>query len=67
MADGDGKSRRLTFWGALQLMLIGLKLGGLIDWEWKLVLLPLEIDLAILGLCLLVLGLCTLYDHYRGY
>lgn len=67
MADGSSNSHGITFWGALQVMLIGLKLADLIDWEWKLVLLPLEIELVILGLCLLVIGLCALFDHYRGY
>ena len=44
----DKKSSGIGFWGALQLILIVLKLLNLIDWSWKLVLFPLWIDLGIL-------------------
>jgi len=32
-----------VFWAGLSLMLIGLKLGEVIDWSWWLVLLPVYI------------------------
>lgn len=65
MADGSSNSHGITFWGALQVMLIGLKLADLIDWEWKLVLLPLEIYFVLIALCLFVIGLSAFFE-YRG-
>ena len=34
---------KVGFFGLLQLMLIGLKLGNLIDWSWWLVLSPMYV------------------------
>ena len=39
-------SSGIGFMGALQVLLIGLKLGSVIDWSWWKVLLPLEVDAA---------------------
>lgn len=41
----------LDFTGALTLLFIGLKLGGVIGWSWAVVLSPIWISLAV---CLLV-------------
>lgn len=37
----------IGFFGALQILFIGLKLGKVIDWSWWLVMLPLIINLAV--------------------
>jgi hypothetical protein len=39
-------SSGIGFMGALQVLLIGLKLGSVIDWSWWKVFLPLEVDAA---------------------
>jgi hypothetical protein len=36
----DDRPHAITFWQALQLLLIGLKLTGQINWGWFFVLLP---------------------------
>lgn len=46
----------IGFDGALAILFIGLKLGGVIDWSWWLVLSPLWIPLAIVA----VLGVVVL-------
>ncbi len=48
----NGNNKGFTFIDGLQLLFIGLKLSGHIDWCWGLVMLPLEIvtGLAILSL-----------------
>lgn len=49
------------FLGLLAILFIGLKLGGLIDWSWWLVLLPLygplTLVLAIVAICFAVAGI----------
>ena len=46
----------ITFFGALGILFIGLKLAGIINWSWWLVLLPLYGPLvAALALILLIL------------
>lgn len=44
----------IGFFGLLQLMLIGLKLTGYIDWSWWWVLAP---AIAVVGLILAILGI----------
>lgn len=44
----NSSSRPLTFWDALQLLFIGLKLANVIDWPWWQVFLPFIITLVIL-------------------
>lgn len=51
-------SSGIGFMGALQILLIGLKLGAVIDWAWWKVLLPLEID--IIGGALILMGFAIL-------
>lgn len=51
-------SSGIGFMGALQILLIGLKLGHVIDWAWWKVLLPLEID--IIGGMLILMGFAIL-------
>lgn len=53
MSTENGGSRGgITFWGALQVLFIGLKLVGVIDWSWPVVLLPAILE----GVIILVLA-----------
>lgn len=47
----------LGFAGALALLFIGLKLGGVVGWSWWWVLAPIWIPAAIAGVVMIVLGL----------
>lgn len=53
MANGS-KSSGIGFVGGLQLLFIGLKLTGFIDWSWYVVLSPLIVE-AVLIIVLLIL------------
>lgn len=44
------------FWGLLAILFIGLKLGGVIDWEWWVVLAPIWGPIAVCLAVLLVLA-----------
>lgn len=57
-------SHGLTFWGALQVLFIGLKLTGYIDWPWWQVFLPIIIELVIIAVALLFLGFAA-YKEWR--
>ena len=46
--------------GVLQIVFIVLKLTNLIDWRWSVVLIPLWIELGLIGLLLLILFLAWL-------
>jgi hypothetical protein len=50
-------SSGIGFMGALQVLLIGLKLGHMIDWAWWKVLLPLEIDIIVGGFVLMAFAI----------
>lgn len=54
----------LTFWGALQVLFIGLKLTGNIDWPWWQVFLPIIIELVVIAVALLIIGAAS-YDEWR--
>lgn len=48
MSEDKGNSYYgITFWGLLQVMFIGLKLAGVIDWPWWQVFLPIIIECAV--------------------
>lgn len=53
----------ITFLGALQVLFIGLKLTGCIDWPWWQVLLPLIVDVGILLVLSVVLGVLILVKN----
>ena len=54
-------SRGVSFLGLLTLLFIGLKLGGVIDWSWWLVLLPLYGPFALaLGVIMIIFAVCGL-------
>ncbi len=52
--NSAAQSGGIGFFGLLTLLFIGLKLGGVINWSWWLVLLPLYGSLAFVGVILLV-------------
>lgn len=56
MSDtSSSSSGGIGFLGALTILFIGLKLGGVIDWSWWWVLSPVWIPIAV-GLVVLVVG-----------
>lgn len=52
--NSSAKSGGITFMGALQVLFIGLKLGGVIDWPWHLVLMPIIAEIVVFVLALLI-------------
>ena len=65
MSDGSNNtSHGITFVGALQVLFIGLKLTGYIDWPWWQALLPIIIQLVLIVLSLLILG-CAAFKELR--
>ncbi len=62
MSDGSGHAGS-SFFTLLGLLFIGLKLGGVIDWEWWLVLLPLWGPAA---LVVLIYGAYCIYKALRN-
>lgn len=67
MSDGNNNTNRgITFVGALQVLFIGLKLTGFIDWPWWQVLLPVIIEVAIIAILLVSLGVVTYKEHKRS-
>ena len=46
--DNTSTHYGITFWGLLQVMFIGLKITGMIDWPWWQVFLPLIIECAVI-------------------
>lgn len=59
----DTRSGGIGFVGLLQIVFIVLKLCGVIDWSWWLVLLPIIIWVAVLIVCLLILGVAAVFDR----
>ena len=62
-SNSSTSSGGLTFGGALALLFIGLKLGGVIDWPWLWVLSPLWISLC---LVLVALSVIAIYALRKG-
>lgn len=65
MSDGSNNntSRGIGFFGALQVLFIGLKLAGLIDWPWWQVFLPLIVDVGFVLVLLVILGIAVLIAY----
>lgn len=58
--DNNNASRGgIGFLGMLGILFIGLKLTGVIDWSWWLVLAPLWIPWGIVLVGILVIGICS--------
>ena len=60
MSESSSSSSGIGFTGALAILFIGLKLGGVISWTWLWVLSPLWIPLAIGVAILLIFGIGVL-------
>lgn len=54
--------RTIGFTGLLGLLFIALKLTGVIDWSWWLVLLPIYAPLALVGIILLIVLILAAVD-----
>ncbi len=65
MKEEKKRVRTISILGVLQLIFITLKLTGLIDWTWVVVLTPLWIDLVITLILLAILGVAALYDNRK--
>lgn len=62
MSDGNGNSGHgITFLGALQVLFIGLKLTGYIDWPWYAVLMPIIIEAVIIVVAILIIILGAVF------
>ena len=65
MSDSNSTSGgRVGFFGLLGVLFIGLKLSGVINWSWWLVLLPLYGGLAIVGIIIAAALLFSLFKTY---
>ena len=56
MADGNSSNGGIGFFGALGILFIGLKLAGVINWDWWVVLAPIWVPL-LLGILVLIIYL----------
>jgi len=52
--ENNNSNTGIGFWGALGILFIGLKLGGVIDWSWWIVLAPLWGPLALVAFIVLL-------------
>ena len=64
MSTERNTSTGISFWSALQVLFIGLKLGNVIDWPWWQVLLPAIIEAAIIAVLLVLIGVVA-YKEYK--
>lgn len=60
--ENSSGSRGITFWEAMQVLFIGLKLARVIDWPWYAVLAPTLIGVAVLLLVLLIIVWAAIND-----
>ena len=73
MNKNDNENRNshgggITFFGALTVAFIALKLAGVINWPWIWVLSPLWIPVVLLGIILLiVIVVVKTHDEYMNY
>lgn len=62
MSDGNSSNGHgITFLGALQVLFIGLKLTGYIDWPWYAVLMPIIIEAVIIVVAILIIILGAVF------
>ncbi len=63
MSDGNGNNGHgITFLGALQVLFIGLKLTGYIDWPWYAVLMPIIVEAVIIVVAILLIILGIVFE-----
>lgn len=66
MNKSNQSSGGIGFVGLLAIVFIVLKLCGVINWAWWIVLLPLEIPLAIFALSTLIMIFCVFFQKRRN-
>lgn len=66
MSKSNQSSGGIGFVGLLAIVFIVLKLCGVINWAWWIVLLPLEIPLAIFALSALIMIFCVFFQKRRN-
>jgi hypothetical protein len=59
MSDNNASVGGVGFFGLLGILFIGLKLAGIIDWEWWIVLAPIWAPIALVLAVFLVLFLAS--------
>ena len=64
--NDSAKSGGMSLLGVLLVIFIVLKLVGVIDWSWWLVLIPLWISLGFFVLGFVIIGAITIIAHLRG-
>lgn len=64
MSDGNSSSGHgITFLGALQVLFIGLKLTGYIDWPWYAVLMPVIVEIVFIVVAILIIILGAVFGE----
>jgi hypothetical protein len=67
LASSEARSGGVGFFGLLAVLFIGLKLGGVIDWNWFLVLAPIWAPMAIgFGMLLLVVAVSVMIGGFTA-
>lgn len=65
MSNGNGSSSHgITFLGALQVLFIGLKLAGVIDWSWPVVFWPIILEVAIILVIAFIVAVFEAIDRW---
>jgi len=62
--ESPGRSGGIGFVGLLQILFIGLKLTGYIDWSWWWVMSPMWISALLILLVLCIAGFYVFMHHY---
>ena len=63
--SSKNKSGGLGITSVLLIIFIVLKLVGVINWSWWVVLIPLWINLAVIIICLAILGVASLCKNFK--
>lgn len=63
--SSDSSSSGMSLLGVLQVVFIVLKLCGLIDWTWKVVLIPLWIELGLLAIAFAIIIGGSVYQYSK--
>ena len=64
--NDSAKSGGMGLLGVLLIIFIVLKLVGVIDWSWWLVLIPLWISLGLFVLVFVIVGVIIIIAHLKG-
>jgi hypothetical protein len=64
MPSSSSSSGGISFSGLLQILFIGLKLAGYINWPWWQVLLPTWIGLGFVAIFLIIFAILAVYSSF---